>query len=149
MTDLADLYQQVILDHNRNPRNFRTVPGANRSAEGYNPLCGDRISLQVRVDDDVIADVGFQGSGCAISKSAASLMTAAVQGKTTSEAETLFQAFREMLSGGPDAPGKLAAFSGVKAFPARVKCANLSWHTLHAALQNSAEPVTTESAKDF
>lgn len=149
MTDLADLYQQVILDHNRNPRNFRTVPGANRSAEGYNPLCGDRISLQVRVDDDVIADVGFQGSGCAISKAAASLMTAAVQGKTTTEAETLFQAFREMLSGGPDAPGKLAAFSGVKAFPARVKCANLSWHTLHAALQNSAEPVTTESAKDF
>ncbi|HXM39542.1 MAG TPA: SUF system NifU family Fe-S cluster assembly protein [Gemmatimonadales bacterium] len=148
MNDLSDLYQQVILDHNRNPRNFRAVPGANRSAEGYNPLCGDRISLQVRVDDDVVADVGFQGSGCAISKAAASLMTGAVQGKTTAEAETLFRAFREMLAGGPVAPGKLAAFSGVRAFPARVKCANLSWHTLSAALANRAEPVTTESPSD-
>jgi nitrogen fixation NifU-like protein len=154
MSDLSDLYQQVILDHNRNPRNFRTVPGANRRAEGYNPLCGDRISLQVRVDDDVIADVGFQGSGCAISKAAASLMTAAVQGKTTGEADTLFRSFHDMLTGGVDAPadpqslGKLAAFSGVRAFPARVKCANLSWHTLRAALENSAERVTTESASD-
>ena len=148
MNDLSDLYQQVILDHNRNPRNFRAVPDANRSAEGYNPLCGDRISLQVRVDDDVIADVGFQGSGCAISKAAASLMTGAVQGKTTAEAETLFRAFREMLAGGPAAPGKLAAFSGVRAFPARVKCANLSWHALSAALANRAELVTTESPSD-
>jgi len=154
MSDLGDLYQQVILDHNRNPRNFRTVPGANRSAEGYNPLCGDRISLQVRVDDDVIADVGFQGSGCAISKAAASLMTAAVQGKTTAEADKLFRSFHDMLTGGVDAPadpkslGKLAAFAGVRAFPARVKCANLSWHTLRAALENRAELVTTESASD-
>lgn len=148
MNDLSDLYQQVILDHNRNPRNFRTVPGANRHAEGYNPLCGDRISLQARVEGDVIQDVGFQGSGCAISKAAASLMTAAVQGKTTAEATELFRAFHDMLTGGANAPGKLAAFSGVKAFPARVKCANLSWHALRAALENRAEPVTTESASD-
>jgi nitrogen fixation NifU-like protein len=154
MSDLGDLYQQTILDHNRNPRNFRTVPGANRSAEGNNPLCGDRISLQVRVDGDVIRDIGFQGSGCAISKAAASLMTGAVQGKTTAEAESLFRTFHDMLTGGADAPadpkslGKLAAFAGVRSFPARVKCANLSWHTLHAALQNRAEPVTTESPSE-
>ncbi len=154
MSDLGDLYQQTILDHNRNPRNFRTVPGANRAAEGNNPLCGDRISLQVRVDGDVIREIGFQGSGCAISKASASLMTGAVQGKTTAEAESLFRAFHDMLAGGPDAPadptslGKLAAFAGVRSFPARVKCANLSWHTLHAALQHRAEPVTTESPSD-
>jgi nitrogen fixation protein NifU and related proteins len=148
MADLGDLYQQTILDHNRSPRNFRTVPGANRAAEGNNPLCGDRISLQVRVEDDVIRDIGFQGSGCAISKASASLMTGAVQGKTSLEAEALFQAFRAMLAGGAEAPGKLAAFAGVRAFPARVKCANLSWHTLHAALQHRAEPVTTESPSD-
>ena len=154
MADLGDLYQQVILDHNRNPRNFRAVPGANRSAEGNNPLCGDRVTLQVRVEDGVIADIGFQGSGCAISKAAASLMTTAVQGKTTPEAEGLFQAFRDMLAGGAVAPGKLAAFAGVKAFPARVKCANLSWHTLHAALQQRdappapPAPVSTESPSD-
>jgi len=154
MSDLGDLYQQTILDHNRNPRNFRTVPGANRAAEGNNPLCGDRISLQVRVDGDVIREIGFQGSGCAISKASASLMTGAVQGKTTAEAESLFRAIHDMLAGGPDAPadptslGKLAAFAGVRSFPARVKCANLSWHTLHAALQHRAEPVTTESPSD-
>jgi nitrogen fixation NifU-like protein len=148
MADLGDLYQQTILDHNRNPRNFRTVPGANRAAEGNNPLCGDRISLQVRVEDDVIRDIGFQGSGCAISKASASLMTGAVQGKTSAEAEALFQAFRAMLAGGAEAPGKLAAFAGVRAFPARVKCANLSWHTLYTALQHRAEPVTTESPSD-
>jgi nitrogen fixation protein NifU and related proteins len=148
MTDLGELYQQVILDHNRNPRNFRKVEGANRHAEGYNPLCGDRISLQVRVDDDVIRDVGFQGSGCAISKAAASLMTTAVHGKTTAEANELFTAFHDMLTGAGIAPGKLAVFSGVKAFPARVKCANLPWHALRAALENRAEPVTTESPSD-
>jgi nitrogen fixation protein NifU and related proteins len=154
MSDLGDLYQQTILDHNRNPRNFRAVPGANRAAEGNNPLCGDRITLQVRVDGDVIRDIGFQGTGCAISKASASLMTGAVQGKTTAEAESLFRAFHDMLTGGADAPtdpkalGKLAAFAGVRSFPARVKCANLSWHTLHAALQNRPEPVTTESPSD-
>ena len=150
MTDLSELYQQVILDHNRSPRNFRKVPGANRQAEGYNPLCGDRISLQVRVEGDVIRELGFQGSGCAISKAAASLMTAAVEGKTTDEANALFRAFHDMLAGGATAPGKLAAFAGVKAFPARVKCANLSWHALRAALENTvaAQPITTESASD-
>lgn len=148
MSDLGDLYQQVILDHNRSPRNCRALPDANRHAEGYNPLCGDRISLHVRVDGDVIGAVGFQGSGCAISKAAASLMTTAVEGKTTAEAGALFDAFHAMLTGGAAAPGKLAAFSGVKAFPARVKCANLPWHALRAALENRAEPVTTESPSD-
>ena len=148
MSDLGDLYQQIILDHNRTPRNFRAVPGANRAAEGYNPLCGDRISLQLKLDGDVISDVGFQGAGCAISKASASLMTGAVRGKTAAEAESLFAAFRDMMAGGAAAPGKLAAFAGVKAFPARVKCATLSWHTLHAALANQPEPVTTESPSD-
>jgi len=152
MSDLGDLYQQTILDHNRNPRNFRRLEPANRSAEGHNPLCGDRIKVYVQVDGDTISDIGFQmpdGAGCAISKASASLMTAAVKGKPVAEAEALFQAFRDMLAGGPIAPGKLAAFGGVRAFPARVKCANLAWHALHAALQNQADPVTTESSRDF
>ncbi len=152
MSDLSDLYQQVILDHNRNPRNFKRVDLANRKAEGNNPLCGDRIQLYVQLDGDTITDIGFQmpqGSGCAISKASASLMTDAVKGKTAAAAETMFQQFRDMLAGGNDAPGKLAAFSGVRAFPSRIKCANLAWHALHAALQNSAQPVTTESARDF
>jgi len=152
MSALTDLYQQTILDHNRNPRNFRRLEGANRTAEGNNPLCGDRINLYVQVEGDTIRDIGFQmpdGSGCAISKASASLMTAAVKGKPVAEAETLFQAFREMLAGGATAPGKLAAFAGVRAFANRVKCANLAWHTLHAALQNKAEPVSTESAQDY
>ncbi|HYU10268.1 MAG TPA: SUF system NifU family Fe-S cluster assembly protein [Gemmatimonadales bacterium] len=152
--DLGELYQQVILDHNRNPRNFKRLDAANRKAEGNNPLCGDRIQLFVQVDGDTISDIGFQmpqGSGCAISKASASLMTDAVKGKKVGDAETMFQAFRDMLTGGggSSAPGKLAAFSGVRAFPSRIKCANLAWHALHAALQNSAEPVTTESARDF
>ncbi len=151
MSDLGDLYQQVILDHNRHPRNFGRLEGANHTAEGNNPLCGDRINVYVDVDGDVIRDVAFQtpeGAGCAISKASASLMTQAVKGKTVPEAEALFEAFRGMLAGGPTAPGKLAALAGVRAFPSRIKCANLSWHTLHAALQNRAEPVTTESASD-
>ncbi len=152
MSDLGELYQQVILDHNRNPRNFKRIDAANRKAEGNNPLCGDRIQLYVRVDGDTISDIGFQmppGSGCAISKASASLMTDAVKGKTLAAAQTMFQAFRDMLAGGANAPGKLAAFSGVRAFPSRIKCANLAWHALHAALQNSVEPVTTESARDY
>lgn len=152
MTDLGELYQQVILDHNRNPRNFKRPDAANRNAEGNNPLCGDRIHLYVHVDGDTISDIGFQmpqGSGCAISKASASLMTEAVKGKPVAEAEQMFQAFRDMLAGGANAPGKLAAFSGVRAFPSRIKCANLAWHALHAALQNSGEPVTTETARDF
>jgi nitrogen fixation NifU-like protein len=152
MSDLGDLYQQTILDHNRNPRNFRRLEPANRTAEGHNPLCGDRIKVYAQVDGDTISDIAFQmpdGAGCAISKASASLMTAAVKGKPVAEAEALFQAFRDMLSGGPIAPGKLAAFGGVRAFPARVKCANLAWHALHAALQNQSHPVSTESAGDF
>ena len=152
MSDLGELYQQVILDHNRNPRNFKRLEAPNRKSEGNNPLCGDRIQLYVRLDGDTISDIGFQmpqGAGCAISKASASLMTDAVKGKSTSDAESLFQAFRDMLAGGANAPGKLAAFSGVRAFPSRIKCANLAWHALHAALQNSGDPVTTESAKDF
>ena len=154
MSDLTDLYQQTILDHNRNPRNFRRLEGANRTAEGNNPLCGDRINLYLQVDGDTIRDIGFQmpeGAGCAISKASASLMTTAVKGMPVAEAEAMFQAFRDMLAGGSTAPGKLAAFGGVRAFPSRIKCANLAWHTLHAALQDSApaEPVSTESAQDF
>lgn len=152
MTDLGDLYQQTILDHNRNPRNFRWIEKANRTAEGHNPNCGDRIKVFVELEGDIINDIAFQmpdGAGCAISKASASLMTAAVKGKPVAEAETLFQAFRDMLAGGPIAPGKLAAFGGVSAFPARVKCANLAWHALHAALQNQSDPVSTESARDF
>ena len=152
MTDLSDLYQQVILDHNRSPRNFKRIESANRKAEGNNPLCGDRIQLYVQLDGETISDIGFQmpqGAGCAISKASASLMTEAVKGKPAAYAEAMFQAFRDMLAGGNNAPGKLAAFSGVRAFPSRIKCANLAWHALHAALQNSGDPVTTESARDF
>lgn len=152
MVDLGELYQQTILDHNRSPRNFRRLESANRSAEGNNPLCGDRIHLYVQVDGDTIRDIAFQmppGAGCAISKASASLMTDAVKGKSIAAAEGMFQAFRDMLAGGASAPGKLAAFSGVRAFPSRIKCASLAWHALHAALQNSSEPVTTESASDF
>jgi nitrogen fixation NifU-like protein len=152
MTDLGELYQQVILDHNRSPRNFKRLDSATRRAEGNNPLCGDRIQLYVQLDGDRVSDIGFQmpqGSGCAISKASASLMTEAVKGKTPADAEALFQAFRDMLAGGAAAPGKLAAFSGVRAFPSRIKCASLAWHALHAALQDTGDPVTTESAKDF
>ena len=152
MPDLGELYQQVIIEHNRSPRNHRVLPDANRTAEGDNPLCGDRIALYLKVDGDVITDVSFQGRGCAISQAAASLMTSAVKGRTTAEADALYRAFHDMVAGGPDAPvdprtlGKLAAFSGVRAFPARVKCANLPWHTLRAALERgaAAAKVTTE-----
>jgi nitrogen fixation NifU-like protein len=148
MADLRELYQQVILDHNRAPRNFREVPGANRTASGDNPLCGDRIKLWVKVSGDHIEDVGFQGSGCAISQASASLMTTAVLGKTVTQAERLFQAFHRMVTGPEEAAprelGKLLAFAGVREFPARVKCANLPWHTLHAALSGTDRPATTE-----
>ncbi len=148
MADLTDLYQQVIIEHNRSPRNFKHLPDANRHAHGDNPLCGDKIDLFVKVEGDVIADVGFQGKGCAISQASASLMTGAVKGMPVAEAERLFQAFHAMVTGDPTRPadtsglGKLAAFAGVKQFPARVKCANLAWHTLHAALTNGATATT-------
>ena len=150
MAELRDLYQQIILDHNRSPRNFRIIENADRSARGDNPLCGDKITVYVRLDGDVVDDVSFQGAGCAISQASASLMTAAVRGKRADEAERLFRSFHAMVTAAPNEQanhselGKLAAFAGVREFPARVKCANLAWHTLHAALAEETEPVTTE-----
>lgn len=150
MNDLGDLYQQVIIEHNRSPRNFKVIENATRVVSGDNPLCGDRITLYVKLDGGVVTDVGFQGKGCAISQSSASLMTGAVKGKTIAEAEQLFHGFHDMVTGQDASPdvkalGKLAAFGGVKQFPARVKCANLAWHTLHAALaEPEAETVSTE-----
>jgi len=150
MSDLRELYQQVILEHSRSPRNFKELDGASHSAEGYNPLCGDQIAVYVVLDGDKIADIAFKGSGCAISKASASLMTAAVKGKTLAEAEALFGRFREMVTSKHDADvdaeelGKLAVFSGVREFPVRVKCATLAWHTLHSALAGKAESVSTE-----
>jgi nitrogen fixation protein NifU and related proteins len=140
MADLAQLYQSVILDHNRNPRNFRAMSDADRSAEGYNPLCGDRLTVWLKLDGDRIEDVSFEGSGCAISKASASLMTAAVKGKRKAEVESLFQKFHQMVTGKLEGEansgtmGKLAVFSGVSEFPTRVKCASLSWHALKSAL---------------
>ena len=149
MAELRDLYQQVIVDHNRHPRHHGRPPRHTHEAAGNNPLCGDRITVYVQVEDGVIRDIGFDGAGCAISTASASLMTGAVVGKTVDEAERLFTAFHAMVvdpaaPADPGALGKLAAFAGVRGFPARVKCANLAWHTLHAALKASGEPVSTE-----
>lgn len=149
MSALSDLYQEVILDHNRRPRNFRVIEPASAAQEGYNPLCGDRLTLYVTIDDGVIADVAFQGSGCAISKASASLMTEAVKGKTVDQARALFDTFHEMITSPPESPlpemGKLAVLSGVRDFPTRVKCAGLAWHTLKAAVSgHPGGPVTTE-----
>jgi nitrogen fixation NifU-like protein len=148
MADLADLYQQVIIDHNRNPRNKKAIDGASRVAAGDNPLCGDKIQLFVRLEGDTVADVSFQGKGCAISQASASLLTGAVKGKSVADADKLFREFQAMVmgQGQPDNAtlGKLAAFGGVKQFPARIKCANLAWHTLHAALAADQAPVSTE-----
>ncbi len=145
-SELRDLYQQVILDHNRKPRNFRTLANPSRAAEGYNPLCGDRLTVELTLEGEVIRDIGFQGSGCAISNASASMMTADLKGKTVTEAEEAFERFRAMLTeNGPDAElGKLGVFAGVREFPSRIKCATLAWHTVHAALAGKAEPVTTE-----
>ena len=150
MSELSELYQQVILDHNKKPRNYKVIDAADRHQEGYNPLCGDRLTLYLRMDGDQIADVGFQGSGCAISKAAASMMTIAVKGKTKEEADLLFNEFHRMVRGELDPEteenhlGRLKIFAGVREFPARVKCASLSWHTLHAALEGDPDPVSTE-----
>jgi nitrogen fixation NifU-like protein len=146
-SELRDLYQEVILDHNRKPRNFRTLPSPSRAAEGYNPLCGDRLTVEIALDGEVIRDIGFQGSGCAISRASASLMTADLKGKTVGQAEEAFERFRAMLTGGDGAAaelGKLGVFAGVREFPSRIKCATLAWHTAHAALAGKTEPVTTE-----
>jgi nitrogen fixation NifU-like protein len=147
MSDLRDLYQQVILDHNRKPRNFRKIADASRTAEGYNPLCGDQITVYLTVEDGVVKDAAFQGSGCAISKAAASMMTASVIGKPEAEVEALFQRVHAMLTGangGAAEVGKLTVFAGVREFPSRIKCVTLAWHTLQAALSGAAEPVSTE-----
>jgi nitrogen fixation NifU-like protein len=150
MSDLRELYQEVILDHNRRPRNFRVPEEANRRAEGYNPLCGDRITVYLRVNGNVIEDAAFQGSACAIAKASASLMTDTLKGKTLAEANALFERFHELVTSAPDAPvdpeafGKLAVFTGVREFPARVKCASLAWHTLRAAMEASDDVVSLE-----
>jgi nitrogen fixation NifU-like protein len=143
---LGDLYQQVILDHSRSPRNFRVLPDATSMARGQNPLCGDQVQVFVRMDGDRIADVGFQGSGCAISKASASMMTTVLKGKSRGEAKRLFNLFHATVTTGePQENEKLSVFSGVHRFPARVKCAILPWHAIVAALDGKSEPVTTES----
>jgi nitrogen fixation NifU-like protein len=147
MSDLDDLYQEVILDHNKRPRNFHPMDDG-RKAEGYNPLCGDRLTVYLRLTDGVITDVSFQGSGCAISKASASLMTETVKGKTLAEAEALFERFHRMVTTPPaeevEDLGKLSALAGVRQFPLRVKCASLAWHTLRAAADARDELVSTE-----
>jgi nitrogen fixation NifU-like protein len=150
MSDLRELYQTVILDHYKKPRNFRALPEANRSAEGYNALCGDKVTVYLKLEDGVVRDVSFQGSGCAISTASASLMTESLKGKTLAEVEALFQKFHEVVAGGPAAEGegpglgKLGVFAGVREFPVRVKCATLAWHTLRAALEGEGKTVSTE-----
>ena len=147
MSDLNELYQEVILDHNRRPRNFRTIDGASHRADGHNPLCGDRLSLYVQVADGGIADVAFKGEGCAISKASASLMTDAVKGQPLEAVRELFEKFHRMVTTPPDQPvegmGKLSVLAGVREFPVRVKCASLAWHTLKAALESGGQ-VSTE-----
>ena len=148
-SDLQDLYQEVVLEHGKRPRNFREVEGANRRADGYNPLCGDQLTVTLRMEGDVIKDVGFVGQGCAISRASASLMTGAVKELSREQAERLFTQVHELVTQGPEgvdleALGKLAVLSGVSAFPARVKCASLAWHALHAALEGKDASVSTE-----
>lgn len=149
MARLSALYQDLILDHNRAPQNYRVMENANRKVEGNNPLCGDRLTVWLRMEGDVIADVTFQGLGCAISMASASLMTSAIKGKTRAEAEALFERFRRMITGSveeveEEALGKLAVFSGVSEFPIKVKCASLSWHAMKAALDEPDAVVSTE-----
>ena len=153
MADLRDLYQEVVLDHGRRPRNFGPLPGANRHAEGFNPLCGDQLTLHLKVSDDgIVEQVRFEGSGCAISTASASLMTEALKGRSADEAHALFAAFHSLLTGDESRPvntqapalGKLLVLAGVREFPMRIKCATLAWHTLDAALQQIDEPVSTE-----
>jgi nitrogen fixation protein NifU and related proteins len=152
MHELEGLYQDVILDHNKRPRNRRALEGATCQAEGYNPLCGDKVRIYVKLEGERIADVSFQGGGCAISTASASILTETLKGKTLAEADALFERFRELVTGKspgePAALGKLAVFSGVSEFPVRVKCATLAWHTLRNALAGSSEVVSTESPDD-
>ena len=149
MSELSDLYQEVILEHNKNPRNFREIEGADKTADGNNPLCGDALRVYVKMDGDTVSEIAFKGSGCAISKASASMMTQVVKGKSKDEAEVLFDEFHRMVLGELDEEaeenhlGKLKIFAGVREFPARVKCASLSWHTLNAALHGE-DVVSTE-----
>jgi nitrogen fixation NifU-like protein len=150
MSDLRELYQELIIDHSKRPRNFKVLETADRTLQGYNPLCGDKVTVFLELQDDRVKNVTFQGSGCAISTASASVMTESVKGKTLAEVEALFDSFHQMVTGKPPAAGnapdlgKLAVFSGVSEFPARVKCATLAWHTLHAALHGAGETVSTE-----
>jgi nitrogen fixation NifU-like protein len=150
MGELSELYQEVILEHSKAPRNYRRLDSANRQAEGYNPLCGDRCTVYIDYEGDAIREISFQGSGCAISKSSASMMTQMLKGKTKEEAVKLFEQFHELVTGDEDALahaddlGKLKVFAGVSKFPARVKCATLAWHTLQSALEGKKEAVSTE-----
>ncbi len=147
MSELDELYQEVILDHNKTPRNFRVMTDANRKAEGYNPLCGDQVTVYVKFEDGVIKDISFQGSGCAISKASASMMTSELKGKTEAQAHELFENVHNMLTGESNQGhnlGKLAILSGVCKFPARVKCASLAWHTVNSALHGQSETASTE-----
>ncbi len=148
MSDLRDLYQELVLDHSKSPRNERVIERPAAEAEGYNPLCGDQVHVYLALDGDRIDDVSFQGSGCAISKASASMMTQALKGRSRAEAETLFERFHRLVTGGPGADaaalGKLVVFAGVSEFPVRVKCASLAWHTMRAALVGQRDPVTTE-----
>ena len=148
MFDIKDLYQEIIVDHNRNPRNFGVIADADKTMEGFNPLCGDKLKLYIKIDGQNISDIAFDGTGCAISVASASLMTDAMKGKSIDEAETLFNNFHSLITTeneiDGDHLGKLAVLAGVKDFPARVKCASLCWHTLRSALIGDDKPVTTE-----
>ncbi len=151
MSELRELYQTTILDHNKSPRNFRVPEGANHAADGFNPLCGDKVKVHVKLEDGVVVDVGFEGSGCAISTASASMMTDAVKGRPVAEAEKLFERFHDLVTGDPLTEpefdpeiGKLAVFAGVREFPMRVKCATLAWHTLRSAMEGSGEVAKTE-----
>ena len=148
MEDLRELYQEVILDHNRNPKNFKKLENASHTSEGYNPLCGDRINLYLQIEDDRIKDISFEGSGCAISKASSSVMTAELKGKSLAEAKELFKKFQGIITGKTEADftgfDKLSVFAGVREFPIRVKCAALAWHTMLEAIENGTEAISTE-----
>ncbi len=149
MPDLRELYQDLILDHSKKPRNYREMPGANRKVEGFNPLCGDHFTVYLEMDGDNVKDVSFQGSGCALSRASASMMTQVLKGKNKADAEQLFTRFHDLVTGktqngNAEELGKLAVFSGVSEFPVRVKCASLAWHAMKAALEGEAEQISTE-----
>lgn len=149
MSDLRDLYQEVILDHNKQPRNFHKMDCANCHAQGYNPLCGDQLTVYLQVEDDKIKDISFEGSGCAISKASSSMMTSSLKGKSKQEVNELFEKFHQMVTGQPNGPmdpglGKLAVFGGVCEYPSRVKCATLAWHTMRSALEGKGQTISTE-----